>query len=162
MGTIHRAAQHLDIRPRMLSGARDKPGPQPAELRRRDTALFLIGLILLQPPVKFLFGMLAGVVILLLKLADELVVLTGDPTWVVLSVIWSWLGSGMNAYFAPVVFFARHTDRQAAQQQGRADAVLSDDDFGVLAQGGFDHLHLLEGLGVANGDGRNLPARERQ
>jgi hypothetical protein len=28
--------------------------------------------------------------------------------------------------------FARHRDWQAAQEEGRADAILGDDDFGVL------------------------------
>ena len=38
------------------------------------------------------------------------------------------------------IFLVRHADGQTAQQQGRADAVLSNDDLGVLAQRVFDHL----------------------
>ncbi|MCL5951367.1 MAG: hypothetical protein M1132_06540 [Chloroflexi bacterium] len=48
------------------------------------------------------------------------------------------------------VFLARHADGQTPQQQGRTDAVLRNDDLGVLAQRVFDHLHLLKNLRVAD------------
>ena len=35
---------------------------------------------------------------------------------------------------AHLLFLVRRADGQTAQQQGRADAVLGDDDLGVLAQ----------------------------
>src|SRR5579871_2066325 len=61
------------------------------------------------------------------------------------------LSSTINTLPVPVfLFFSRYADWQTAQEQGWADAVLGDDNLGILAQGGFNHLHLLKGLGVAD------------
>jgi len=44
---------------------------------------------------------------------------------------------------------SRHIHRQASQQQGWADPMFGNNDFGIITQGIFDHLQLFQSLGVA-------------